>query len=67
MFKQNTYYVLQDVDGNLIGIDSTSGGYPYVTHFPGSVAYFTTYEDADKYRKTGSEHFEIKEITFNIK
>lgn len=36
-------------NGQPIGLDSDSGGYPYKTEYAGSVKYWATREDARKY------------------
>jgi len=54
-------YALQDGDGNLIGIDRESGGYPWT---PQSLlgVWFTDKASAENYMKVGSENFKLVRV-----
>jgi hypothetical protein len=42
-------FACQDAEGNLVGIDHTSGGYPWVPYSIFGVRFWTTVEPALKY------------------
>ena len=66
-------YVLQYANGSLVGIDLSSGGYPYEAYNPtdrgtlGNVEFFHSKEAAERYNRTFSNQFEVKEFVFQLK
>ena len=61
------YYGLQDINGNLIGIDRASGGYPY--SFDDAI--MGTWlrldrEEVEKYNKVFGNRFTLVQVTMNV-
>ncbi len=44
------WYVFEHPNGQLIGVDNSSGGYPSKTDYPGSAKYWRSVEEAEEYR-----------------
>lgn len=52
-------YIMKYPNGDYVGIDDMSGGYPYATKDALSAGQWETAEDAARYRKTGENPFTI--------
>ena len=48
-FFESPCWVLLDENGDTLGRDSASGGYPYVANDIPSICFFASYEEAKKY------------------
>lgn len=46
-------FVIVDADGVPVGVDSSSGGYPFRALYPAQVAWFYSAQLAEVYRKHG--------------
>ncbi len=59
------YYVLKYPNGQFVGIDQNSGGYPYETEWPGGVQWFSLPE-AKRYVKMFKEFsiYKVESISF---
>jgi len=61
------YYALQDNEGNLIGIDSGSGGYPWVPSTPYGVWYAEKPNEMIKYNNmSGFRQFKLVKVKITI-
>jgi hypothetical protein len=62
-------FVLEYANGSLVGLDTSSGGYPWEAYVPGKdtalngVKFFVTREDAEKYSRG---QFTVKKFEFKL-
>ena len=45
----NLYWVMKYPDGSFVGIDDSSGGYPYKTSYPSGIKWWTNTKEAERY------------------
>lgn len=54
-------------DGQPVGLDRDSGGYPYKTGYPGSIHYWKSAQEALDYMAMFREHnWQVVEVQFRI-
>jgi hypothetical protein len=66
MFTDKIWYVLQDANGNLIGKDQSSGGYPWVPDYPSGVWYSQNFDELRDYNEMFKNVYKIVQIEFKI-